>query len=91
MEINILIIPQAAKDYYANVRTNVLLSWVLSNGLLLLVILGGGAAPVETFSPKSQVNRTKSYLLVILVFTAITNSIRFLGSTLYTITHFITG
>ncbi|KAL0956300.1 hypothetical protein HGRIS_002457 [Hohenbuehelia grisea] len=82
---------QAAKDYYANVRTNVLLSWVLSNGLLLLGILGGGARPSDTFNPNAQMNRTKAYLLAILAFTAITNSIRFMGSTLYILKNFITG
>ncbi|KAM5538934.1 hypothetical protein V8D89_007429, partial [Ganoderma adspersum] len=40
---------QPARDYYANVRTNVLLFWVLSNGLLIVTILGGGDV-VNTFS-----------------------------------------
>ncbi|GLB37699.1 putative chitin synthase [Lyophyllum shimeji] len=79
---------QAAKDYYANVRTNVLLIWVLSNGLLLVGILGG-AKPSSTFSPEDTTSRTKAYLIFILAFTAITNCVRFLGSTLYLITRLI--
>jgi len=80
----------AAKDYYANVRTNVLLAWVLSNGLLLLAILGGSQAN-NTFKSADSVSRTKAYLLFVLVFTAISNSVRFLGSTLYLLTRLITG
>ncbi|KAL4262585.1 Chitin synthase [Pleurotus pulmonarius] len=82
---------QAAKDYYASVRTNVLLSWVLSNGLLLVCILGAGSSPSSTFDPQANMNRTKSYLIFVLAFTAITNLIRFGGSTLYFLTRFITG
>lgn len=35
-------------DYYRNVRTNVLLVWVLSNALLVCTILGGDVS--TTFS-----------------------------------------
>jgi len=79
-----------AKDYYANVRTNVLLAWVLSNGLLLVGILGGVQSS-DTFSVEAGVNRTKAYLLFILAFTAITNSVRFAGSTLYLLARLVTG
>ncbi|EDR11492.1 glycosyltransferase family 2 protein, partial [Laccaria bicolor S238N-H82] len=79
-----------AKDYYANVRTNVLLAWVLSNGLLLVGILGGVQSS-DTFSVQAGVNRTKAYLLFILAFTAITNSVRFAGSTLYLLARLVTG
>ncbi|KAG6840754.1 hypothetical protein C0991_004604 [Blastosporella zonata] len=65
---------QAAKDYYANVRTNVLLTWVLSNGLLLVAILSGSSTS-STFNPDASASRTKSYLIFILAFTAITNII----------------
>ncbi|KII92534.1 glycosyltransferase family 2 protein [Plicaturopsis crispa FD-325 SS-3] len=81
---------QAAKDYYANVRTNVLLAWVLSNGLLLVGILGGGAS-TSTLSGDGGEGRTKSYMMFILAFSAITNTIRFLGSTMYLLTRLITG
>ncbi|KAJ7647384.1 glycosyltransferase family 2 protein [Roridomyces roridus] len=82
---------QVAKDYYANVRTNVLLSWVLSNGLLLVGILGGGANPSGTFDPNAQMSRTKAYLTFILAFTAIQNLIRFTASTCYLLLRLITG
>ncbi|KAJ7218117.1 chitin synthase [Mycena pura] len=82
---------QAAKDYYANVRTNVLLAWVLSNGILLVGVLGGGADPSGTFGPGGEWGRTKAYLVFILVFTAMQNLIRFTTSTLYLLVTFITG
>ncbi|KAJ7287588.1 chitin synthase [Mycena rebaudengoi] len=82
---------QAAKDYYANVRTNVLLAWVLSNGILLVGILGGGAQPSNTFSTEAQMSRTRAYLIFILVFTALQNCIRFLASTCYLLVRLITG
>ena len=62
---------ELAKDYYANVRTNVLLAWVLSNGLLLVAILGGGDA-VSTFSVNDTFSRTKTYMTFILAFVAVT-------------------
>ena len=65
---------ELAKDYYANVRTNVLLAWVLSNGLLLVAILGGGDA-VSTFSVNDTFSRTKTYMTFILAFVAITSII----------------
>nr|GAT57650.1 glycosyltransferase family 2 protein [Mycena chlorophos] len=80
---------QAAKDYYANVRTNVLLAWVLSNGVLLAAVLGGGADPASTFD--GSVGRTKGYLIFILVFTAFQNLIRFGASSLYMLVTFVTG
>ncbi|KAL4078434.1 glycosyltransferase family 2 protein [Scleroderma yunnanense] len=72
----------ATMDYYANVRTNVLLAWVLSNGVLLLLILSG-ASPSSTFDSDTSISRTKGYLMFILAFAAITNCVRFAGSTLY--------
>ncbi|KAJ7262233.1 glycosyltransferase family 2 protein [Mycena haematopus] len=89
---------QAAKDYYANVRTNasfhrlwVLLAWVLSNGLLLVGILGGGAAPSGTFSHSAAFSHTKAYLVFILAFTAIQNLIRFTASTCYLLVRLFLG
>ncbi|KAH9847147.1 chitin synthase-domain-containing protein [Lenzites betulinus] len=83
---------QLAKDYYANVRTNVLLAWVLSNGLLLVAILGGGD-PANTFTDSGDhsFSRTKTYMTFILAFVAITSIIRFTGSTLYLIVRVFTG
>ncbi|KAJ6499356.1 chitin synthase [Mycena sanguinolenta] len=82
---------QAAKDYYANVRTNVLLAWVMSNGLLLVGVLGGGAAPSGTFALSAEFSRTKAYLAFILSFTAIQNLIRFTASTCYLIVRLFLG
>ncbi|KAF8629158.1 hypothetical protein AX17_005743 [Amanita inopinata Kibby_2008] len=80
----------AAKDYYANVRTNVLLTWVLTNGLLLVAILGGSQTN-NSFGNADNVNRTKAYLVFILVFTAISNVVRFAGSTIYLFARLFTG
>ncbi|KAI0746001.1 glycosyltransferase family 2 protein [Earliella scabrosa] len=80
---------QLAKDYYANVRTNVLLFWVLSNGLLIVAILGGGDA-VNTFSA-DEFSRTKAYMTFILAFVAITSIIRFTGSVTYLMARVFTG
>ncbi|RPD57628.1 glycosyltransferase family 2 protein [Lentinus tigrinus ALCF2SS1-7] len=81
---------QLAKDYYANVRTNVLLTWVLSNGILLVAILGGGGA-VNTFSANEEFSRTKAYMTFILAFVAITSIIRFTGSLMYLTARVFTG
>ncbi|PFH49780.1 glycosyltransferase family 2 protein [Amanita thiersii Skay4041] len=80
----------AAKDYYANVRTNVLLTWVLTNGLLLVAILAGSHIR-STFGESESVGRAKAYLIFVLVFTAISNSVRFMGSTIYLFARLITG
>ncbi|KAF9241557.1 glycosyltransferase family 2 protein [Melanogaster broomeanus] len=80
---------QAAIDYYANVRTNVLLTWVLSNGVLLLLILSGTDAST-TFDPDTSASRSKGYLTFILAFAAITNLVRLGGSTLYLLTRIFT-
>ncbi|KAI0690108.1 glycosyltransferase family 2 protein [Cytidiella melzeri] len=81
---------QTAKDYYASVRTNVLLSWVLSNGCLLALILGGGD-PSSTFAENNTFTRTKAYMTFILAFVAITSIVRFAGSTMYLIARVFTG
>ncbi|ESK96664.1 glycosyltransferase family 2 protein [Moniliophthora roreri MCA 2997] len=81
---------QAMKDYYANVRTNVLLAWTVSNVLLIIAILKG-AEPSGTFNENAAIGRTKAYLIFILVFTTISNLIRFIGSTLYLLVLLIAG
>lgn len=79
---------QAAKDYYASVRTNVLLAWVLSNGILAAGILSGGS-PSSTFTDAmgtgGNLNKTRAYMVFILAFVAIMNIVRITGSTLYLI------
>ncbi|KAI0268865.1 chitin synthase-domain-containing protein [Gloeopeniophorella convolvens] len=81
---------QAAKDYYAGVRTNVLLAWVLSNGLLLAGILGGGQS-VDTFKPGGGITAAKAYMTFVLAFVGFTSIIRFTGSTCYLIARVFTG
>jgi len=81
---------QQAKDYYANVRTNVLLAWVLSNGVLLLAILSTGELS-EAFSESKGPNVTKVYMTFILAFVGIMNIIRLCGSTMYMITRVFVG
>ncbi|THU99972.1 chitin synthase [Dendrothele bispora CBS 962.96] len=81
---------QNVKDYYANVRTNVLLAWVLSNAILVIGILHG-SDPEGTFSDANTFNRTKAYLVFILVFTAMANIIRLSASTLYLFIRLLTG
>ncbi|KAI0030789.1 glycosyltransferase family 2 protein [Vararia minispora EC-137] len=80
---------QAAKEYYAGVRTNVLLAWVVSNGLLLAGILGGGQSS-ETFSG-GDMTAAKTYLTFVLCFVGFTSIIRLLGSTCYLIVRVFTG
>ncbi|KAF8678347.1 Chitin synthase [Rhizoctonia solani] len=74
---------QAAKDYYASVRTNVLLAWVLSNGVLAAGILSGGN-PSSTFTQamgsEGNLSKTRAYMVFILAFVAITSIVR--GSTI---------
>ncbi|TFY80975.1 hypothetical protein EWM64_g3032 [Hericium alpestre] len=81
---------QAAKDYYASVRTNVLLAWVLSNGLLLVGILGGGQSTV-TFTKGTNLTAAKAYMTFVLAFVGFTSIIRFTGSTLYLLARVFTG
>jgi hypothetical protein len=65
----------------SNVSLDVLCSHVLEfqvlpspQGLLLVAILGGGDAS-STFGSDTAITRTKGYLIFILSFTAMTNSI----------------
>ncbi|KAH9062450.1 chitin synthase-domain-containing protein [Lactarius vividus] len=81
---------QAAKEYYASVRTNVLLAWVLSNGLLLAGILGGGQS-VDTFKPGGGITAAKAYMTFVLAFVGLTSIIRFVGCTCYLIARVFTG
>ncbi|KAF9556711.1 glycosyltransferase family 2 protein, partial [Agrocybe pediades] len=80
----------AAKDYYADVRTNVLLAWVLSNGLLLIAILSG-MKETDAFGKDIGLTKVKGYMIFILTFTAMTNAVRFMGSTTYLLLRLITG
>lgn len=79
----------ARKDYYAGVRTNVLLSWILTNGLLAGIILGGDSS--STFDASTGSSRTKVYMVLVLVFVAAMACIRLMGSTAYTVTRLVAG
>ncbi|KAJ7188329.1 glycosyltransferase family 2 protein [Mycena filopes] len=49
-------------------ETNVLLAWVLSNGILLVGILGGGAQASSTFDQSGEISRTKGLSRLHLIF-----------------------
>lgn len=51
---------QRRLDFYRNIRTDVLLAWALSNGLLAALILGGDNT--STFDPGSGTTRSKVYM-----------------------------
>lgn len=78
------------RDYYANLRTNLLLAWAFSNSLLVVCILNGVSAR-DTFSNTPAGDRTRAYMTFVLAFVGITSIIRFLGSTMFMITMAITG
>ncbi|KAG8735989.1 hypothetical protein FRC10_009939 [Ceratobasidium sp. 414] len=76
---------QAAKDYYASVRTN---------GMLAAAILSGGN-PSSTFTQgmgdHGNADKTRAYMVFILAFVAIMSIVRFTGSTLYLIIRLFTS
>ena len=76
-------------DYYKNIRTNVVLVWALSNGILAAFILNGDTT--STFDTSSGVTRSKVYMVLVLVFVAGMACVRFLGSTLYLTIRLING
>ena len=76
-------------DYYKNIRTNVLLLWSLSNALLAGIILNTSTA--ASFSMVDEQMRTRTYVLIVLIFVAATSGIRFIGSTLYLILYLVHG
>nr|UOP56887.1 putative chitin synthase 3 [Thecaphora frezii] len=76
-------------DYYKNIRTNVVLSWALTNGVVAAFILNGNTT--ATFDTASGVTRSKVYMVLVLVFVAGMACIRFIGSTLYLTIRLING
>ncbi|KAK4051671.1 Chitin synthase, class 3 [Microbotryomycetes sp. JL221] len=74
---------EAIADFYASVRTNVLMAWVLSNAVLVSVILSGDIS--TTFTKRGGNGRTQIYLVIVLIFVAIMSLIRFIGSTAFVI------
>lgn len=78
------------QDYYSSVRSNVVLAWALSNGLLAALILSGGDN-TDTFDASSGTTRQKVYMVMVLVFVAGMACIRFIGSTTYMLIRLISG
>jgi chitin synthase len=76
-------------DYYKNIRTNVVLAWALSIGVVAAFILNGDT--ISTFDQNSGVTRTKVYMVLVLVFVAGMACIRFIGSTVYLTIRLING
>ncbi|SCV73830.1 BQ2448_6260 [Microbotryum intermedium] len=74
-------------EYYQSVRTNILLVWVLSNGLIMSTVLQGDYA--STFTGGHGNGRTQIYMVVVLILVAAMALIRLIGSTAYTIDRFI--
>ncbi|KAF8514223.1 glycosyltransferase family 2 protein [Hysterangium stoloniferum] len=81
---------QKAKDYYASIRTNVLLAWVLSNGVLCAVMLSGSDLS-GAFSDSDSSAKIRGYMLFILSFVALTSAIRFLGSVSFLVVRIFAG
>lgn len=76
-------------EYYALVRSVVVLVWCLTNGALIAIVLNVGGAPktktVTDDDPTSGTNAT-TYLTVILWLVAVLAGFRFVGSTIYLFT-----
>jgi chitin synthase len=76
-------------DFYRNIRTDVLLAWCLSNGVLAALVLGGNN--VGTFDAGSGTTRSKVYMVLVLVFVGAIACIRFMGSTIFMLMRLIAG
>ncbi|PWN36948.1 uncharacterized protein FA14DRAFT_129245 [Meira miltonrushii] len=76
-------------DFYRNIRTDVLLAWSLSNGVLAALILGGNNS--GTFDPGSGTTRSKVYMVLVLVFVGAMACVRFAGSTIFMLMRLIAG
>lgn len=75
------------EDYYKTFRTNVLLVWTLSNGLLAAVVVASTPAPNSGQVSKS-VNGYMAFILFSVVGLAF---VRFLGSTVYMLVRLFAG
>ncbi|KAK7455190.1 Chitin synthase 4 [Stygiomarasmius scandens] len=82
--------PDAAtqqEDYYRSFRTNVLLAWTLSNGLLAAAVVSANAKAQESGANKS----VQGYMTFLLYSVAGLAFVRFIGSTLYMVIRLFAG
>jgi len=77
------------EDYYRTFRTNVLLAWVLSNGILAAVIVSTNAK-ASTGSGGAN-NAVNGYMAFLLYSVAILALVRFIGSTTYMVVRLFAG
>ncbi|KAJ3855614.1 glycosyltransferase family 2 protein [Lentinula lateritia] len=75
------------EDYYRTFRTNVLLAWTLSNGLLAAIIVEANAKA----SDSGANNSVKGYLTFLLFSVAGLAFVRFVGSTTYMVVRLFAG
>lgn len=69
------------QDYYKSVRTNVVLLWTLTNGILVGCILDGDVT--GSFATGKASLKVRLYMIIILGFVAFMALIRLGGSTIY--------
>lgn len=69
------------QDYYKSVRTNVVLLWTLTNGILVAAILDGDVT--GSFATGKASLKVRLYMIIILGFVALMALIRLGGSTIY--------
>ncbi|KAF5331770.1 hypothetical protein D9758_016642 [Tetrapyrgos nigripes] len=75
------------EDYYRTFRTNVLLAWTLSNGLLAAAVVSATSKAQDS----SAGNAVKGYMTFLLYSVAGLAFVRFIGSTLYMIIRLFAG
>jgi chitin synthase len=75
------------EDYYRTFRTNVLLAWTLSNGLLAAIIVEANDSAATVGANKS----VKGYLTFLLFSVAGLAFVRFVGATTYMVVRLFAG